>query len=81
MKTNGLIMDLVAIATITFNWLQGLTLDGGVLVVLRRAGGLEDEDWLLAMYVMLTRARKLQSLILLGFTEQVEMLLRGGPPY
>ena len=32
---------------------QGLTLDGGVLVDLRRAGGLEDDDWWLAMYVML----------------------------
>ena len=27
---------------------QGLTLDGGVLVDLRRAGGLEDDDWWLA---------------------------------
>ena len=59
---------------------QGLTLDGGVLVDLRRAGGLEDADWWLAMYVMLTRTRKLESLILLGFTEQVEELLRRGPP-
>ena len=59
---------------------QGLTLDGGVLVDLRRAGGLEDDDWWLAMYVMLTRARKLENLILLGFTEQVEELLRRGPP-
>ena len=32
---------------------QGLTWDGGVLVDLRRAGGLEDDDWWLAMYVML----------------------------
>ena len=45
---------------------QGLTLDGGVLVDLRRAGGLEDDDWWLAIYVMLTRARKLENLILLG---------------
>ena len=59
---------------------QGLTLDGGLLVDLRRAGGLEDDDWWLAMYVMLTRTRKLQNLILLGFTEQVEDLLRRGPP-
>ena len=29
---------------------------------------------------MLTRARKLENLILLGFTEQVEELLRRGPP-
>ena len=59
---------------------QGLTLDGGVLVDLRRAGGLEDDDWWLAMYVMLTRARKLENLILLGMTDQVEDLLRRGPP-
>ena len=59
---------------------QGLTLDGGVLVDLRRGGGLEDADWWLAIYVMLTRARKLKNLILLGFTEQVEELLRKGPP-
>ena len=59
---------------------QGLTLDGGVLVDLRRAGGLEDDDWWLAIYIMLTRARKLENLILLGMTDQVEDLLRRGPP-
>ena len=59
---------------------QGLTLDGGVLVDLRRAGGLEDDDWWLAIYVMLTHARKLENLILLGMTAQVEDLLRRGPP-
>ena len=52
----------------------------GVLVDLRRAGGLEDDDWWLAIYVMLTRARKLENLILLGMTDQVEDLLRRGPP-
>ena len=60
--------------------MQGLTLDGGVLVDLRRAGGLEDDNWWLAIYVMLTRARKLENLILLGMTAQVEDLLRRGPP-
>ena len=59
---------------------QGLTLDGGVVVDLRRAGGLEDSDWWLTIYVMLTRARKLENLILLGFTDQVEELLHNGPP-
>ena len=59
---------------------QGLTLDGGVLVDLRRAGGLEDDDWWLPIYVMLTRARKLENLILPRFTEQVEELLSRGPP-
>ena len=59
---------------------QGLTLDGGVLVDLRRAGGLEDDDWWLAIYVMLMRARKLENLTVLGMTDQVEDLLRRGPP-
>ena len=59
---------------------QGLTLEGGVVIDLRRAGGLEDEDWWLAIYVMISRARKLENIILLGFTEQVENLLRKGPP-
>ena len=59
---------------------QGLTLEGGVVVDLRRAGGLEDDDWWLAIYVMLSRARRLDNLILIGFTEQVENLLKRGPP-
>lgn len=40
---------------------QGLTLDGGVVLDLRRAGGLEDSHWWLAVYVMLTRGRKLEN--------------------
>jgi hypothetical protein len=59
---------------------QGLTLEGGVVVDLRRVGGLSDDDWWLAIYVMLSRARKLTNMILLGFTPQVEELLRRGPP-
>ena len=59
---------------------QGLTLHGGVVVDLRRSGGLSDDDWWLAIYVMLSRARKLRNLILVGFTEQVEQLLCRGPP-
>ena len=59
---------------------QGLALDGGVVVDLRRAGGLGDDDWWLAIYVMLSRAQKLTNLILVGFTEQVDDLLRRGPP-
>ena len=55
-------------------------MDGGVVVDLRRAGGLEDDDWWLAIYVMLSRARKLTNMILLGLTPQVEDLLRRGPP-
>ena len=49
---------------------QGLTLHGGVVVDLRRAGGLGDDDWWLAIYVMLSRAQQLTNLILVGFTEQ-----------
>ena len=59
---------------------QGLTLEGGVVIDLRKAGGLEDDDWLLAIYVMISRARRLENIILLGFTEHVEQLLRRGPP-
>ena len=59
---------------------QGLTLDGGVVVDVRRPGGLDDDDWWLAIYVMLSRARQLTNLILVGFTEQVDNLLRRGPP-
>ena len=59
---------------------QGLTLHGGVVVDPRRAGGLSDDDWRLAIYVMLSRVRRLANLILVGFTEQVEDLLRRGPP-
>ena len=76
-----------SLAVSTFAWhaahcllAQGLTLDGGVLVDLRRAGGLEDDDWWLAIYVMLMRARKLENLTVLGMTDQVEDLLRRGPP-
>ena len=32
---------------------QGLTLHGGVVVDLRRASGLSDDDWWLAIYVVL----------------------------
>ena len=51
-----------------------------MVVDLRRAGGLQGDDWWLAIYVMLSRARQLSNLILVGFTEQVEYLLRRGPP-
>ena len=59
---------------------QGLTLHGGVVVDLCRAGGVGDDEWWLAIYVMLSRARQITNLILVGFTEQVEDLLRRGPP-
>ena len=47
---------------------QGLTLHGGVVVNVRRAGGLGDDDWWLAINVMLSRVRQLTTLILVGFT-------------
>ena len=59
---------------------EALVVDGGVVVDVRRAGGLGDDDWWLAIYVMLSRARQLTNLILVGFREQVEDLLRRGPP-
>ena len=59
---------------------QGLTLDGGVVADLRRNGGLDDDDWWLAIYVMISRARTLENLLLIGFTEQVQKLLQRGPP-
>ena len=47
---------------------QGLTLHGGVVVDLRRAGGMIDDDWWLAIYVMLSRARQLKNLIPVSYT-------------
>ena len=60
--------------------LQDLTLDGGVIIDLRRGSGLQDEDWWFNIYVMLSRARRLENIILLGFTPQVKELLKRGPP-
>ena len=59
---------------------QGLTLEGGVVIDLRRGGGVLDDDWWLNIYVMLSRARRLENILLLGFSQQVEDLLRRGPP-
>ena len=59
---------------------QGLTFNGGVLADLRRAGGMENDIWWLNVYVMLSRARKLDNLILVGLTPQIRALLEAGPP-
>ena len=59
---------------------QGLTFNGGVVADLCRAGGMEDDIWWLNVYVMLSRARKLDSLILVGLSPQVRALLEAGPP-
>ena len=59
---------------------QGLTFNGGVIADLRRAGGMADDIWWLNIYVMLSRARKLENLILIGLTPQIKELLEAGPP-
>ena len=59
---------------------QGLTFNGGVLADLRRNGGMENDVWWLNVYVMLSRARKLENLILIGLTPQIKSLLEAGPP-
>ena len=59
---------------------QGLTFNKGVIVDLRRAGGMTDDIWWLNVYVMLSRARKLENLILVGLTAKVRELLEAGPP-
>ena len=59
---------------------QGLTFKGGVIVDLRRAGGMENDIWWLNVYVMLSRARKLENLILVGLTPRIKALLEEGPP-
>ena len=41
---------------------------------------MEDDEWWLAIYIMMSRARELDNLILLGFTPQVAELLRRGSP-
>ena len=59
---------------------QSFTFNGGVLAGLRRAGGMENDIWWLNVYVMLSRARKLDNLILVGLTPQIRELLEAGPP-
>ena len=59
---------------------QGLTFKKGVLVDLRRAGGMPDDIWWLNVYVMLSRATCLKNLIVLGLTDKVRVLLERGPP-
>ena len=59
---------------------QGLTFKSGVIADLRRAGGVMNDIWWLNVYVMLSRARKLDNLILVGLTPQIRELLEAGPP-
>ena len=59
---------------------QGLTFKKGVVADLRRAGGMTDDIWWLNVYVMLSRAKKLENLILIGLTPKVRELFEQGPP-
>ena len=59
---------------------QGLTFKKGVIADLRRAGGMTDDIWWLNVYVMLSRAKKLENLILMGLTPKIRELFEKGPP-
>ena len=59
---------------------QGLTLKGGVVADLRRAGGMTDDIWWLNVYVLLSRPTQLSNLILAGLDDKLKNLLEGGPP-
>ena len=59
---------------------QGLTFKTGVTADLRRAGGMTDDIWWLNVYVMLSRAKKLENLILVGLTPKIRELFEKGPP-
>ncbi len=58
---------------------QGLTFPRGVLADVRKKGNMDDDIWWLNIYVMLSRARKLSSLILIGLTDDVRKLMEIGP--
>ena len=59
---------------------QGLTFLDGVVADLRRTGGMKDDIWWLNIYVMLSRATRLENLILLGLNDNIKTLLEDGPP-
>ena len=59
---------------------QDLTFKKDVIADLRRAGGMTDDIWWLTVYVMLSRARKLENLILVGLTAKIKELFAAGPP-
>ena len=59
---------------------QGLTFPGGVVADLRRNGGMTDDIWWLNVYVMLSRATRLDLLLLLGLDAKVKALFEQGPP-
>ena len=47
---------------------------------MRKKGNMTADIWWLNVYVMLSRARKLNSLLLLGLTKDIRKLLEAGPP-
>ena len=59
---------------------QGLTFANGVLADLRRTGGMTDDIWWLNVYVMLSRATRMDLLLLLGLDDRVKALLENSPP-
>ena len=59
---------------------QGLTFKKGVIADLRRAGGMANGIWWLNVYVMLSRSKKLDNLILVGLTANARELFEAGPP-
>ena len=59
---------------------QGLTFAKGVLADLRRNGGMTNDIWWLNVYVILSRATRMDFLLLIGLDEKVKTLLENGPP-
>ncbi len=59
---------------------QGLTFANGVVADLRRTGGMTNDIWWLNIYVMLSRATRMDLLLLLGLDDKVKTLLEDGPP-
>ena len=59
---------------------QGRTFAKGVLADLRRNGGMTNDIWWLNVYVILSRATRMDFLLLIGLDEKVKTLLENGPP-
>lgn len=59
---------------------QGRTFPKGVVADLRRTGGMTDDIWWLNIYVILSRATRMDNLLLLGLDDNVQALLEKGPP-
>ena len=46
----------------------------------KKKGNIQDDIWWLNVYVILSRATKLENLLLLGLTDDTRKLLEAGPP-